>query len=96
MRVFENFDATSPDKAPLWGFAMAFLRAWYRGKRWKSRMLEASMLAIALLGVDPALQWLGLPQNLAIAVAGWVGYVGVDTLSEWLKKWVGKKLSGGS
>ena len=89
MRVFENFDATSPDKAPLWGFAMAFLRAWYRGKRWKSRMLEASMLAITLLGVVPVLQWLGLPQNLAIAVAGWAGYVGVDTLAEMITRKMG-------
>ena len=89
MRVFENFDATSPDKAPFWGFAMAFLRAWYRGKRWKSRMLEASMMAIALLGVVPVLQWLGLPQNLAIAVAGWAGYVGVDTLAEMITRKMG-------
>ena len=89
MRVLENFDATSPDKAPLWGFMMAFLRASYRGKRWRSRFLEASMLAIALLGVDPVLQWLGLSQNLAIAVAGWVGYVGVDTVAEMMTRKMG-------
>lgn len=47
------------------------------------------MLAIALLGVVPVLQWLGLPQNLAIAVSGWVGYVGVDTLAEMITRKMG-------
>ena len=44
MRVFENFDATSPDKAP--PGVRGILHAWYRGKRAEVSMLEASMMAI--------------------------------------------------
>lgn len=87
--MWDSQDLTSPQYAPAWGFIMAFLRATYRGKRWKARFIEASMLAIALLGVVPVLQWLGLPQNLAIAVAGWAGYVGVDTLAEMITRKMG-------
>lgn len=80
--MLDNRDLTDPQYAPMWGFAMAYLRATYKGKRWKARWLEASMLSIAMLGAIPVLQWLGLPTNLAIAVAAWAGYVGVDKLAE--------------
>ena len=89
--MWDNQDLTSPQMAPAYGFAMAFLRAAYRGKRWKARFIEASMLAIVMLGVVPVLQWLGLPQNLAIAVAGWAGYVGVDALAEMITRRMGGK-----
>lgn len=89
--MIEGKDLADPQMAPIWGGAMAYLRATYRGKRWKARFIEASMLAIAMLGVIPVLQWLGLPQNLAIAIAAWSGYVGVDTLAGWASQKIGVK-----
>jgi lambda family phage holin len=79
-------DLTQPHYAPLLGGLMAFLRAWYRGKRWKARMLEGLMMGIALLGVIPILTHFGLDERFATAFAGWAGYMGVDYLADKLGK----------
>lgn len=81
-------DLTQPELAPLWGALMAFLRGWYRGKRWKARTLEGLMMGIVLLGVIPVLKQFGFSLEYALIIAGWAGYVGVDTFADW----VGKKL----
>lgn len=75
-------DLTQPQYAPIFGALMAFLRAWYRGKRWKARMLEGAMMGIFLIGVIPILTHFGLSDNFATAFAGWAGYMGVDYMAE--------------
>lgn len=75
-------DLTQPQYAPIFGALMAFLRAWYRGKRWKARMLEGAMMGIALLGIIPILVHMGMEQMYAVGFAGWAGYMGVDYLAE--------------
>ena len=85
-------DLTQPQHAPVLGAIMAFLRAWYRGKRWKARILEGAMMGIALLGVIPILTHFGFSANFATAFAGWAGYMGVDWLAEKFGKKVGAKI----
>jgi lambda family phage holin len=82
-------DFTQPQFAPFWGALMAFLRGWYRGKRWKARLIEGVMMGIALLGVVPILKYFGFSDDYAIAFAGWAGYVGVDAFAEWAGKKTG-------
>ena len=88
-------EAARASVAPILAFITAFMRATYRGKRWKARLLEGALLALATIGVAPVLKYLGLPPDLAIAFAVGAGYIGVDTLSEWLKKWGDNRVSGG-
>lgn len=71
--------------APVLAFVTAFLRAAYKGKRWKARWLEGILLALATVGAAPVLNYAGLPPDLAVAFAVVAGYVGVDTLTEWMK-----------
>ena len=75
--------------APCYGAMMAFLRAWYRGKRWKARILEGAMMGVVLLCVVPSLKALGVSPALALAFAGWAGYVGVDALAAFVSRRMG-------
>lgn len=84
-------DLTQPQYAPLWGALMTFLRAWYKGKRWKARMLEGLMMGVALLGAVPLFLHMGFDTNYAIAFAGWAGYVGVDALAELFSRQMAKE-----
>lgn len=81
--------------APFLAFVTAFLRAAYRGKRWKARLLEGSLLAMATIGVAPVLRFFGLPPDLAVAFAVAGGYIGVDTLSDWLRRWGESRVGNG-
>jgi lambda family phage holin len=80
-------EAARASVAPLLAFVTAFMRATYRGHRWKARLLEGTLLALATIGAAPVLKYMGLPPDLAIAFAVGVGYIGVDTLSDWIKRW---------
>jgi lambda family phage holin len=80
-------EAARASVAPLLAFVTAFMRATYRGRRWKARLLEGTLLALATIGAAPVLKYMGLPPDLAIAFAVGVGYIGVDTLSDWIKRW---------
>lgn len=73
--------------APFLAFITALLRAAYQNKkRWKSRILEASLLALATVAIVPILKWAGMSPDMAIAFAVWSGYYGVDVLSEKFKE----------
>jgi len=87
-------EAARASVAPLLAFVTAFMRATYRGRRWKARLLEGTLLALATIGAAPVLKYMGLPPDLAIAFAVGAGYIGVDTLSEWIKRWGDRKASG--
>jgi lambda family phage holin len=87
-------EAARASVAPLLAFVTAFMRATYRGRRWKARLLEGTLLALATIGAAPVLKYMGLPPDLAIAFAVGAGYIGVDTLSDWIKRWGDRKASG--
>lgn len=87
-------EAARASVAPLLAFVTAFMRATYRGRRWKARLLEGTLLALATIGVAPVLKYMGLPPDLAIAFAVGAGYIGVDTLTDWMRRWGDRKASG--
>jgi len=73
--------------APFLAFITALLRAAYQNKkRWKSRILEASLLSLATFAIVPVLKLAGMNPDLAVAFAVWAGYFGVDVLSEKFKE----------
>lgn len=72
--------------APFLAFITALLRAAYQNKkRWKSRFLEASLLALATIAAVPILKMTGMNPDIAVAFAVWSGYYGVDVLAEKFK-----------
>lgn len=68
--------------APALAFVIGYLRAWRDGKGWASRLIEGALIACATFGVAPVLKYLGMPIDLAYSAAVFLGYVGVDTISE--------------
>lgn len=78
--------------APLLAFVTAWLRAWNEGKSMLSRCIEGSLLGLATIAVIPVLKWLGLPENLAIFLGVSMGFVGVETLKLWLKRFVENRI----
>lgn len=73
--------------APVLAFITALLRATYQNKkRWKSRILEASLLAVTTVAIVPVLNLAGMNPDLAIAFAVWAGYYGIDVLAEKFKE----------
>lgn len=73
--------------APFLAFITAILRATYQNKkRWKSRILEASLLAVATVAIVPVLKLAGMATDLAVAFAVWAGYYGIDVLAEKFKE----------
>lgn len=73
--------------APFLAFITALLRSAYQNKkRWKSRFLEASLLALATIAVVPILKMIGMNPDIAVAFAVWSGYYGVDVLAEKFKE----------
>lgn len=88
-------EAARASVAPILAFITAFMRATYRGKRWKARLLEGTLLALATIGVAPVLKYMGLPPDLAIAFAVAGGYIGVDTMTDWMRRYGDSKIPGG-
>lgn len=68
--------------APALAFVIGYLRAWRDGHGWASRLIEACLLACATFGVAPVLKYFGMDTDLAYSAAVFIGYVGVDTISE--------------
>lgn len=82
--------------APILTFVTAIARSMYYGrKRWPARIIEGVLLALATVAIRPALVYIGMSDDMAVFFGVAMGFVGVDTLSEWLKKWGDSKVSGG-
>lgn len=82
--------------APILTFVTAIARSMYYGrKRWPARIIEGVLLALATVAIRPALVYIGMSDDMAVFFGVAMGFVGVDTLSEWLKKWGDNKVSGG-
>lgn len=82
--------------APILTFVTAIARSMYYGrKRWPASIIEGVLLALATVAIRPALVYIGMSDDMAVFFGVAMGFVGVDTLSEWLKKWGDSKVSGG-
>jgi lambda family phage holin len=82
--------------APILTFVTAIARSMYYGrKRWPARIIEGVLLALATVAIRPALVYIGMSDDMAVFFGVAMGFVGVDTLSEWLKKWGDNRVSGG-
>lgn len=81
--------------APLLAFITAWIRAWNEGKSAFARWTEGSLLGLATVAVFPVLELLGLSQNLAVFFGVCMGFVGVETLKLWLKRFVERKIGKG-
>lgn len=89
-------EAVRASVAPILAFITAFLRATYRGRRWKARLLEGALLALATIGIAPVLRFFGLPPDLAVAFAVGTGYIGVDTLTDWMRRYGDSRIGNGA
>lgn len=79
--------------APMLAFATSILRATYQGRRkWPARIMEGALLALATVAVKPALMMAGMDQEMAVFCGVFMGFVGVDTLSDWLRRWGDSRL----
>lgn len=81
--------------APILAFVTAIARSMYYGrKRWPSRIIEGVLLALVTVAIRPAMVYVGMSDDMAVFFGVAMGFVGVDTLSEWLKKWGDSRVTG--
>lgn len=81
--------------APFLAFITAVARSMYYGrKRWPSRIMEGVLLALATIAIHPALVYVGMSDDMAVFFGVAMGFVGMHTLSEWIKRWGDRKASG--
>lgn len=81
--------------APFLAFITAVARSMYYGrKRWPSRIIEGVLLALVTVAIRPAMVYVGMSDDMAVFFGVAIGFVGVDTLSEWIKRWGDRKASG--
>lgn len=81
--------------APILAFVTAIARSMYYGrKRWPSRIMEGVLLALGTVAIRPALVYIGMSDDMAVFFGVVMGFVGVDTLSDWIKRWGDRKASG--
>lgn len=69
-------------------FVMAFLMALIRTYKTTGRadVLEAIMCALFAVGVWTFLDWLAIPQIVAVGIAAGIGYLGTHFVSDWIKR----------
>ena len=65
--------------------SVAVLRGRYNGGGWKKTLFDGLMCAIFAWFVKDLLTLLGLNHDLAYLTSGFIGYIGVDTLSKIIK-----------
>lgn len=75
-------------------FLMALLRIIYGGGTRRQAFLEASLCALFTAGAFPLLEFFGLPQNLAAALGGGIGFIGVKKIAELADRYADFKLPG--
>lgn len=80
--------------APVLAFLTAIARSIYYGrKRWPARIMDGVLLALATVAIRPALVYIGMSDDMAVFFGVAMGFVGVDTLSEWIKRWGDQQVS---
>lgn len=83
----------SPYLAPILAFATSLIRAAYQNRKpWKTRLLEGALLAMATVAVKPVLLHMGMSADMAVFCGVFMGFVGVDTMSAWLNRYMEGKV----
>ena len=83
----------SPYLAPILAFATSLIRAAYQNRKpWKTRLLEGALLALVTVAIKPLLLHLGMSPDMAVFFGVFFGFVGVDTLSAWLNRYMEGKV----
>ena len=77
--------------APALSVTIAVFRVIYGGGSHRQMLLEGAMCGLATLSLVPALQYLGLPDNMATFAGGAVGFLGVEKLRELADKFIERK-----
>lgn len=78
--------------AALLSFAMAAVRIIYGGGTRRQAGLEACLCALFTAGAFPLLEYFGLPQNLAAALGGGIGFIGVKKIADLADRFADFKL----
>ncbi|HBT4848230.1 TPA: phage holin, lambda family [Klebsiella pneumoniae] len=88
----------SPAGAVLFSVVMAALRmAYFGGSRgWRKKTLEMLLCGALTLTFSSALEYLGLPKTLSVALGGATGLTGVDTIRALAMNYLAKRLGPGN
>ena len=73
-------------------FAISALRIIYGGGTRRQAALEALLCTLFTAGAFPLLEYFGLPQNLAAALGGGIGFIGVKKISDLADRFADFKL----
>lgn len=79
--------------APLLSFVLAFLRTIYSndGNPWSRRFLESTICGLITLSATYGVDAMGVHGDWKYAVAGGIGFLGVDYIRNLTKKFLDKK-----
>lgn len=80
--------------APALSVAIAVSRVIYGGGSHRQMLLEGALCGFVTLSLVPALQYIGLPDNMATFAGGCVGFLGVEKLRELADKFLSRKAEG--
>jgi lambda family phage holin len=81
-------------KGAAMAFFIAYLRILYDGK--ESRQVRVILESLICGGLSlcfaTVIGYLNMPSDIAIAAGGAIGFLGVNKLSAWIGKWIGKQV----
>jgi lambda family phage holin len=82
----------------LMAVVMSVLRVYYDASETSATRaaLEASICGALTLAASSALDWVGAPQQIAVAVGGFIGFIGVAKLRAYLFAWLNRRSDSGS
>jgi len=76
----------------IFSFLMAFIMAALRtAKKGKIDWLEAVMCGLIAVGVWSLLEWLNIPQTVAVGAASTVGFMGTHFVADLIQNWKNKQ-----
>lgn len=77
---------------------MSLLRVYYDANETSTAraLLEASICGCLTLAAASALDWVGAPQQVAVAVGGFIGFIGVAKLRAVMFAWLNRRASSGT
>mgnify|MGYP006381702867 CR=1 FL=1 len=80
-------------KGAIMAFFIAYLRVMYDGKETHTvrTLLEALLCGALSLCATSVIKWLNMPQDMAIAIGGAIGFFGVNTLREKILRFIDRK-----
>lgn len=72
---------------------MSLLRVYYDANETNTAraLLEASICGCLTLAAASALDWIGAPQQVAVAVGGFIGFIGVAKLRAFIFAWLNRR-----